>query len=146
MIVFSVVYWCIYLFISLNMIRFTFAFSGWILQSKPVMLTWLKLQNSVMLLWDLLLMTVHDELHFRPLFQKWNVFKIWNPDDRNRGVKSSKWKWEFTKALAWAPYCSSWFWQLSPKRFYFKIVLSLGVYKFPQTQIYLSEFIYGGKV
>ena len=32
-------------------------------------------------------------------------------------VKSSVWKWVFTKALAWAPYCSSWFWKPSAKSF-----------------------------
>ena len=32
-------------------------------------------------------------------------------------VKSSKWKWVFSKALAWAPYCSSRFWMSSLKSF-----------------------------
>ena len=32
-------------------------------------------------------------------------------------VKSSLWKWAFTKALAWAPYCSSQFWKSSPRSF-----------------------------
>ena len=32
-------------------------------------------------------------------------------------VKSSVWKWAFTKALAWASYCSSWFWKRSFKSF-----------------------------
>ena len=69
---------------KIKWIRFTFAFSGWILQSKPVMLTWLKWQNSVMLCCDWLLMIVHNELHLRPLFKKGNVFKRWIPDDRGR--------------------------------------------------------------
>ena len=32
-------------------------------------------------------------------------------------MKGSVWKCAFTKALAWAPYCSSWFWKPSPKSF-----------------------------
>ena len=32
-------------------------------------------------------------------------------------VKSSVWKWVFTKVLARAPSCSSWFWEPSPKSF-----------------------------
>ena len=32
-------------------------------------------------------------------------------------VKRSMWKWVFTKALAWGPYCSSRFWKPSPKSF-----------------------------
>ena len=32
-------------------------------------------------------------------------------------LTSSVWKWMFTKALAWAPDCSSWFWKPPPKSF-----------------------------
>ena len=32
-------------------------------------------------------------------------------------VKSSAWQWALTKALAWAPYCSSQFWKPSPRSF-----------------------------
>ena len=32
-------------------------------------------------------------------------------------VECSVWKWAFTKVLAWAPYCSSWFWKPFPRSF-----------------------------
>ena len=41
-------------------------------------------------------------------------------------VKSSVWKLASTKALAWAPYCSSQFWKPSPRSFVLDMIMSLG--------------------
>ena len=43
-------------------------------------------------------------------------------------VKSSVWKWECIKALAWAPYCSSRSWNSSPKSFVQRIIEKVTIF------------------